>query len=121
MNNKKGAEMTIGTIIIIILALVVLVVLIFGFSTGWGNLWEKIVGYTGGDVNVETHVSACELACATSQDFEYCKDRSIVFEAGKDAETIHCKTLEGKGVGLDACTGITCTVAPPEAPEAPAE
>ena len=54
--NKKGAEMTIGTIIIIVLALVVLVVLIFGFSTGWSNLWEKITAFGGGEVNVQSVV-----------------------------------------------------------------
>jgi len=48
--NKAGAEMTIGTIIVIILALVVLVVLIYGFTTGWGNLWDKLTGYGGGNV-----------------------------------------------------------------------
>ena len=47
--GKKAAEMTIGTIVIIILALVVLVVIIYGFTTGWSNLWEKITGIGGGN------------------------------------------------------------------------
>ena len=60
MKNKKGAEMTIGTIIIIILALVVLVILVYGFSTGWTNLWEKITAFGGGKTNVQTIVQACQ-------------------------------------------------------------
>jgi hypothetical protein len=81
MKSKKGAEMTIGTIIVIILALVVLVVLIYGFSTGWSNLWQNILGYGGGTVNVQTVVDSCKLACTAQQSFDYCsKKRTIVFE-----------------------------------------
>ena len=80
--NKKGAEMTIGTIVVIILALVVLVVLIYGFSTGWGNLWENIIGFGGGKVNVQNVVDSCKVACTTSGTYDFCrKPRDITFEA----------------------------------------
>lgn len=103
MENKKGAEMTIGTIIVIILALVVLVVIIYGFTTGWGNLWEKITGFGGGKVNVQTIVQSCQLACTTQSTYDYCtKERNVIFE--KDDQKngdYNCKALENEGVGLE--------------------
>ena len=40
--NKKGQNLTLGTIILIVLGIAVLVFLIFGFYTGWNNMWSKI-------------------------------------------------------------------------------
>jgi len=96
--NKKAAEMTIGTIIIIVLALIVLVVLVVGFTGGWSNLWGKITAFFGGGTNVDTIVQACELACTTKAKYDYCdKIRTLKFE---DAEKklrkvdLSCNTLE---------------------------
>ena len=109
MENKKGAEMTIGTIVMIILALVVLVVIIYGFTTGWGNLWENIVGFGGGNVNVQTHVTSCELACSTNGVFDYCtKERQIRFTEDGDKEPRTCQDLIGTEYGLEECMNIDC-------------
>ena len=108
--NKKGAEMTIGTIVMIILALVVLVVLIFGFTSGWGNLWNNIVGFGGGQVNVQTVVQACQVACSTSGTYDYCtRERSVVFEKDKPSQNLKCRDLESRGVGLSACGNVDCS------------
>ncbi|MDD5193569.1 MAG: hypothetical protein PHF67_03195 [Candidatus Nanoarchaeia archaeon] len=81
MKNKKAAEMTIGTIIIIILALVVLAVIIYGFTTGWGNLWENIRNFGGGKINVGSIVNACQVACASSSVYDYCTlPRKVIFD-----------------------------------------
>ena len=119
--NKKGVEMTIGTIIVIILALVVLVVIIYGFTTGWGNLWEKITGFGGGDVNVQSVVQSCQLACTTSSTYDYCtRERNVNF--GKDDiknGDYNCKALEetSLGVGLGGCDvfDATCIAVKPQA------
>ncbi|MFH1359341.1 MAG: hypothetical protein ABIH37_05620 [archaeon] len=107
--NKKGAEMTIGTIIVIILAVVVLVVLVYGFSVGWGDLWNKIISFGGGQVNVQSAVQGCQIACSTQSTFEYCsKERSVIFEEGqKEPEKLNCYALQTRGVGL-SCDRIDC-------------
>lgn len=109
--NKRGAEMTIGTIIVIILALVVLVVIIYGFVTGWGNLWQKIIGIGGvGKPNVQTHVDSCKIACASEAKSDYCKPRNVIFD-DKSNQTMNCERLvseRGVSIGLDACTSINC-------------
>ena len=65
MVNKKGQQMTLGTIIAIVLGIAVLVFLIFGFSTGWNSLWDRITAFGGGNENVGTIVQACALKCST--------------------------------------------------------
>ncbi len=111
--NKKGAEMTIGTIIIIILALVVLVVLIFGFTTGWQNLWQRIIGLGGGEINVQSVVQSCQLACAGQQQYDYCtRTRDVFFGEGDDRNgKYNCKGLENKALG----TGLDCLIYPESA------
>ncbi len=101
--NKKAAEITTGTIIIIILALVVLVFLIVGFSMGWGNLWDSILNIGGGGKgNVQTIITACELACQTESQYAYCSQiRKVKFEDGTiPDEDLTCRQLEGKSVKL---------------------
>ncbi len=116
LNNKKAQEMTIGTIIVIIIALVVLVVLIYGFTTGWSNLFEKIGIFGGGKSNVQTIVQGCQLACSTSSNYDWCdKQRNIIVDdATNEGKTITlnektCEAIAGK-YGLEKCTGISCAV-----------
>jgi len=112
--GKHGAEMTIGTIIIIILALVVLVVLVYGFTTGWSNLWEKITGFGGGKANVQSIVQSCQLACTTRSTYDWCsKERKIMIEeSGKPTELDQIKTCEQLAkdgrYGLETCPEIPC-------------
>ena len=83
--NKKGAEMTIGTIIAITLGVALLVFLIFGFSRGWDNLWSTVTEIGGTDSNVGDVERGCEVACASNNNYDYCtKIRILNF--GNDAE-----------------------------------
>lgn len=112
-NQKKAAEMTIGTIIVIILSLIVLAVIVYGFTTGWGNLWENIKNFGGGRVNVGSVVQGCNVACASVVEYDYCTlTRKIVFDEtgtkNKDNNQLFtCKQLESKGVGL-SCDNLEC-------------
>ncbi len=86
-SSKRSQEMSIGTIVVIILALIVLVLVIMGFTVGWGNLWDKITNLGGGgQSNVDTIVQACNLACTTSSQYEYCKARDVNFGKGSAYE-----------------------------------
>lgn len=86
-SSKRSQEMSIGTIVVIILALIVLVLLIMGFTMGWSNLWDKITNLGGGgQSNVDTIVTACNIACTTSSNFEYCRQRAVNFGKGSSYE-----------------------------------
>ena len=74
MINKKAQEMSLNTIILIILGLVVLVVLIIGFTVGFKNLKEKIIPSN----NIQTIADQCNLACSLGQEYDYCsKEREL--------------------------------------------
>ncbi len=58
--NKEAQQMTLGTIISIVLGIAVLVFLIFGFSNGWANTYCEFVGCEPKLIIIpETNESAC--------------------------------------------------------------
>jgi hypothetical protein len=105
--NKKGAEMTIGTIVIIVLAIAVLVFLIFGFTTGWSNLWERIGIYGGGGVNVNDVATACAGACAQQSEYNFCTlKRELITEKGSQG-SYSCEQLTIiNNYGIEKCSGL---------------
>lgn len=70
--NKKGQDLSIGTLILIVLGIVVLVLLILGFSMGWDNLWEKI-NIFGGTSSIGDVVTACKLAVTSQDTYTFCQ------------------------------------------------
>jgi len=112
--NKKGAELTIGTLVVIVLAIIVLVVLALGFGTGWSNLWSKVSGMSS-PVNVDAVKQACVYACTTQAEYDYCcRARNVVVEINgkKDTERYKektCKELESAGLGFEPCDNIDCS------------
>jgi len=126
MVSKKGQQMTLGTIIAIVLGLVVLVFLIYGFSTGWGNLWSKMTGYTSGS-NVEDKILDCETDCSSGEKSSYCFEKKELRFFDKNGKTVKIKgscaefasdtfEVEGKvtagqikGMGFGGCVEISCT------------
>lgn len=108
IKSKSAAEMTIGTIIIIVLGVVVLVFLIWGFSSGWNNLWGKILAFSGGSSNVDTIKQACALACSGNQNTQYCQDIQTVKNGDGTTVKGTCATLNYGGAGCS----ITCSNTP---------
>jgi len=94
--NKLGQQMTLGTIIAIVLGVIVLVLLAFGFSTGWNNLWNKATTYGAGHGNIATVVQACSISCASGDTYGFCKQsRDVVTDDGFSNKTATCKLLAG--------------------------
>jgi len=86
MVDKKGQGLSLSTIILLLLGVVVLVFLIFGFSSGWSNLWGKVTGFGGGSANLDTVSQACELACLSHQTSAFCSEvREVRY--GKEVES----------------------------------
>ena len=80
--NKRGQDLSIGTLILIVLGIVVLVLLILGFSIGWGNLWEKINIFKGGS-SIADVITACKLAIASGNSYDFCQDFKEIKVDGK--------------------------------------
>ncbi|MFH1710882.1 MAG: hypothetical protein ABH840_01060 [Nanoarchaeota archaeon] len=111
--NKKGAEMTIGTLVVIVLAIIVLVVLALGFGTGWSNLWSKITGYFGGGVNVDSIKQACSYACTTDATYDYCllpREVKLADKIVLEDKTCYWLAQNREDLGFVDCpsTGVKC-------------
>lgn len=76
MANKKGQEMSVSTLVLIVIGIVVLVMLILGFSMGWQNLWGKI-NILGGS-NLETIVQSCNIAATSDSVASYCEEFKLL-------------------------------------------
>jgi hypothetical protein len=110
MYGKKGQGLSLTTIILIVLGLAVLVFLIFGFSTGWGNLWGTITEIGGGDANVDDISRGCALACQQGGSYGFCdQKRELVISKGK-VTTGSCFDFAKKNpsLGIENCNNLNC-------------
>ncbi len=103
--NKKGQELSVGTLILIVLGIVLLVLLILGFSLGWSNLWEKINIFSS-STSLESVAQKCSLAATSNSLVSYCETFSQATVDGKKLY-INC---EYKKLNLDKT--LTCSGTP---------
>ncbi|MEM4703135.1 MAG: hypothetical protein QXP53_01485 [Candidatus Pacearchaeota archaeon] len=110
--NRKGAEINITTVIVIILAILVLVILALYFTGGMKSLWEKITGVKGAwdQTDVENAKSVCAVRC-TAQDKEFFCTHEFTLKKAKSDETGIKKCWEDpiKAYNLPECqeAGLT--------------
>jgi len=104
--NKRGD--TNWAVISIILAVLVLVILIIGFTLGW----DKINPFVSRK-NVDTVVSVCQTACATSSTYDYCNVQRKLVDAEKNKITSSCYVFanyeEFLKYNIENCDTITCS------------
>ena len=79
--------MTLGTIIAIVLGIAVLVFLIFGFSTGWSNMWDKVTAGTSGS-NVQVKIADCDNDCSSGEKTSWCSEKKTLKYIGDDGKTV---------------------------------
>lgn len=108
--NKKGAEFTINTLVIIVLAIIVLVVLALGFGTGWANMWSKISGYFS-PVNIDAVKQACQYACTTQSSYAYCnQSRDLSYSDDNNEKQkiiVSCNSwVNNKNITWEAIAGL---------------
>ena len=87
--DKRGQELSVGTLILIVLGIVLLVLLILGFSLGWSNLWEKINIFSS-STSLESVVQKCSLAVTSNSLVSYCESFSQVTIDGKK-QYVNCE------------------------------
>ena len=124
--DKKGQELTLGTIVLIVLGIAVLVFLIFGFTTGWGQLWSKI-GAFGSDSNVEDVKLDCKTDCLAGEESSFCLEKKTLKVFNEKGNLVEmkatCNQLRSRGNdseegvdysgvslnGFDQCAEIECS------------
>ena len=108
--EKRGQELSIGTLVLIVLGIIVLVLLVLGFSMGWQNLFSKIGIYQGSDIS--SMVAACKVAVASQSSVSYCEFKSV--RIGNERKEINCEYVEDDNLDdeLDCVKSITDQYAP---------
>ena len=91
--NKRGQDLSIGTLILIVLGIIVLVLLILGFSMGWSNLWQKI-NIFGGGASISDVVAACRLAYSSQDTYTFCNQKWDVKLADGTKGNIGCTSSQ---------------------------
>ncbi len=86
MINKRGQELSIGTLVLIVLGIIVLVLLVLGFSMGWENLFSKIGIFQGSDLS--SMVAACKVAVSSQSQASFCEFKKVKIEG--NTENINC-------------------------------
>jgi len=93
--NKKAQGLSTSAIILIVLGVIILVVLIVGFTAGWGVFKEIFGGVPGSESNVDQVAQACQTACLTGSQYDWCtRDRQIKGITGIDEKiNYQCNNL----------------------------
>jgi len=108
LNKKKRAQnISLTTILLMVLGVVVVVLLIWGFSTGWSNMWDKITNFVGGGSNVEAVKSGCELACTTENKQVWCEEVRTLKKSDGTRLKGSCENF-AKSNDLDVSCDVNC-------------
>ncbi len=105
--NKRGAETTIGTIVVVILAILVLVIVAAGFSIGWKNLWARINIFTPSVASIDAVVAKCDAMCLANQKYSYCCDEQTV-KIKENTITKSCDSMKNDEQLPITCETIKC-------------
>jgi len=85
--NKKGQEMTIGTLLLIVLGVVVVVVLIIGFTLGTDFFFDLI---QRGPSDIQLTAGACEVFAQGGLKLDFCTEFKEISILGRD-QWVNCQ------------------------------
>jgi len=98
MFNKRGQELSTGTIILLIVGIIILVLLVLGFTSGWSKVFPFLA-----KPNLDQVESACSSACTTGSVTDYClSGRSFIPQTGNKLNDATCYYLATKSI-INGC------------------
>ena len=100
--NKKGMQLAISTLILIILGILVLIGLIGILIMGWGDFKTQIKVILGSDMSKAQ--KNCEIQCSLENYYDYCCEEKLM-----NGEKYTCQSLSNKDC---SCEG-RCEDSPP--------
>jgi len=109
--NKRGLELAINTIVILVLALAVLSFLVLFFAVGSGGFLSEIKGYFSYS-NVDSVVSGCNIAVDSGRGYEYCcekKDVKYYMNGEKVEGDFSCRELLNKSF-ISGLNDLECDI-----------
>lgn len=113
--NKRGLEMAVGTIIIIVLAILVLIAVLVIWNQQTG-IFSEFLSSISGKTNVDTLVTGCNSLVTQQAVYEYCcikKDVRYELDGEIKKEKLTCgelkeKEFTGNRVNELNCEGAGC-------------
>jgi len=96
--DKRGLEMVISTVILIILGVVILIAVIFLFTRSSTSFGDKINSFLGFS-NVDSIIGNCNNLVNQESKYEYCCVRKTVKLSLKESLDISCANATAKSWG----------------------
>ena len=78
--DKRGFELAISSLILIVLGVLVLIALIVSFTVGWGRFIEIIIGYSGSEVDNLSKL--CQSQCDLEKKYSFCCEEKTLGKEG---------------------------------------
>jgi hypothetical protein len=103
--NKKAQELSITTLILIVLGVIILVLLVLGFTKGWDFIFGKFDLLPG--QNLEAVAQSCKVSAQSGLKIDYCGFKKIKL----DSKTEYVNCLDDRLQGsIDVADKLTqCT------------
>ena len=86
--DKRGFELAISTLVVIVLGMLVLLALVLAGAGGFGKFWQAIQGYSGSDIDNLSKI--CKSQCDLENKNSYCCEEKLL---GKEKITCLDKRL----------------------------
>ncbi|MBX4211920.1 hypothetical protein KW787_00490 [Candidatus Pacearchaeota archaeon] len=102
MQDKRGQDLSITTLILIILGIVVLVFIILGFYMGWDYIFGKI-GLAPGQ-SLETLAQSCKVSNEANLQLDFCQVKKTKI----DGVTEYVNCMDPRLQGSIGSTKIVC-------------
>jgi hypothetical protein len=84
--NKRGFELAVRTLVIIVLALLILLALSLAFTSSFKRFWQEIKGYFTSDV--EAVIKSCQNSCVMENKYDFCcLKRKVNFNESREKIT----------------------------------
>ena len=75
MANKRGQDLSITTLLLIVLGIIVVVIIIMGFTVGWNFIFDKFKFAPG--QNLQVLAKSCEIAVQAELQVDYCQFKKL--------------------------------------------
>ena len=113
--NKKGLELAINTIVILILAVILLIFLVLFFTETGKNFLVKVRGYSN-EANIDEIVRSCNILADTNSIYEFCCVKKIIkYYVTNDSiaeRKLSCDKLSNISLGNEVkklnCDEVSC-------------
>ncbi len=70
IKRKRGMQLAISTLVLLILSVLILIALIMSFTIGWEDFFNKIRGYSPGEL--DSVISICNTQCSLGSKYDFC-------------------------------------------------